>query len=279
MGIPGRLLVIAALAVGLLSGRFHPSLEAFAQECCVVCSKGQACGDACISKKKQCHKPPGCACNPDSSDLWRMPDILPAASLQQSSMAPKAAAVDGDTIRIGEEVIRLEGIDAPEMKQVCRNSAGKDYRCGREAKAALEKLLSSNMDCKESARDRYGRLLAYCTANGIDINRELVRQGWAFAFMKYSARYAADEAEARKAKRGIWAGTAEAPWDWRAAQIAGSAPKGECVIKGNISGGKKIYFMPFHTLYKNVKVDEGKGERWFCTEDEALAAGWRRALR
>jgi endonuclease YncB( thermonuclease family) len=200
-------------------------------------------------------------------------------SLSQDSPSQKAAAVDGDTIRIGSMAIRLEGIDAPEIKQICNDQTGKGYSCGRSAKAALSRLLSHDLICKRSGEDRYGRTLAYCTSGGIDLNREMVRQGWAFAFVKYSDRYVAEETDARLSKRGIWAGTAQAPWEWRASQIVEHAPPGQCVIKGNVSRDRKIYFMPFHQLYGKVRIDESKGERWFCTEDEALAAGWRRALR
>ena len=61
--------------------------------------------------------------------------------------------------------------------------------------------------------------------------------------------------------------------------MAENGPKGSCVIKGNIGHGKKTYYMPFHYAYSLVKIDEAKGERWFCTEDEAIAAGWQRSLR
>jgi len=188
-------------------------------------------------------------------------------------------AIDGDTIRIGEEVIRLEGIDAPEMKQVCQDKAGKDYRCGREAKVALSKLLDGGVTCEETGRDRYRRALAYCSVNGIDLSLAMVQSGWAMAFVKYSDRYVRDESAARTAKLGMWSGTAQAPWDWRAIQLAAFAPDGPCIIKGNISKGQKIYFLPFHQLYANVRVNEVAGEKWFCDESEALAAGWRRALR
>lgn len=71
----------------------------------------------------------------------------------------------------------------------------------------------------------------------------------------------------------------QAPWEWRAARLAENAPKGSCAIKGNISHGVKTYYRPFQNAYGLVKIEETKGERWFCTEDEAMAAGWQRALR
>ncbi len=74
-------------------------------------------------------------------------------------------------------------------------------------------------------------------------------------------------------------GTFDAPWEWRAALAAEAAP-GDCVVKGNISrSGERIYHMPFHQHYDQTKIDESAGERWFCSEVEALAGGWRRALR
>jgi hypothetical protein len=140
-------------------------------------------------------------------------------------------------------------------------------------------MLKPPVECEPAGTDRYGRTLAYCTSNGVEINERMVLLGWAWAFVKYSSRYVEQEAAAREAGIGLWEGEAQAPWDWRAAQLEANAPANECVIKGNISKGEKVYFMPFHTLYANVKIDPAKGERWFCTEDEAMAAGWRRALR
>ena len=133
--------------------------------------------------------------------------------------------------------------------------------------------------CEPSGRDRYGRTLAYCKAGAIDLNRQMVADGWAFAFVKYNVRYAEVEQTARLAKRGLWAGQAEKPWEWRAAQIAKYAPQGACVIKCNIAKEQRTYYLPFHQSYRLVKIDTGKGERWFCTQQEALTSGWQRALR
>jgi hypothetical protein len=105
----------------------------------------------------------------------------------------------------------------------------------------------------------------------------MVRQGLAWAFVKYSALYVAEEAAARQAKAGIWQGHATPAWEyrhreWMVAETA--APKG-CAIKGNVSGKGRIFHMPWSPWYERVTVDEGRGERWFCSEGEALAAGWR----
>jgi len=192
-------------------------------------------------------------------------------------VAGQATAVDGDTLHLGSESIRLEGIDAPELSQRCSDGQGKLYACGRQSKAVLTEFLKTGpIDCQESGKDRYGRLLAYCTAGSVDINATMVRQGWALAFVKYSTRYREVEAQAKAAKLGLWAGTFEAPWDYRAGAIAATptGPEG-CTIKGNLNRkGERIYFLPFHSLYSRVKIDTAKGERWFCSEDEAQKAGW-----
>lgn len=201
-------------------------------------------------------------------------------SLVSMPEAGRIRVIDGDTIEVGNETFRLEGIDAPEMKQTCVDSAGKEFPCGRRAKAILSGLITQPVSCRKSGEDKYGRSLGYCTASDVDLNREMVAQGWAMAFIKYNSRYVADERAARLAKLGLWSGGEfQPPWDWRASQIAALAPKGECVIKGNISHGFRVYYLPFHSIYSRVKVDEASGERWFCSEADAIAAGWYRAAR
>ena len=127
--------------------------------------------------------------------------------------------------------------------------------------------------------DAYERALAVCNIPGAEINGEMVRRGWALAFRRYSERYLPEEAEAKRAGAGLWSGSFEAPWDWRASIVETAAPGG-CSIKGNISrSGERIYHLPFHFHYEKTRIDEGAGERWFCSETEAQGAGWRRALR
>ena len=107
-----------------------------------------------------------------------------------------------------------------------------------------------------------------------------MRGGWALAFVKYSDRYAADQAEAEKAKVGPWAGSFMKPWDWRLAEATATLETRPCPIKGNINGnGERIYHLPFQHFDRRVKIDESRGQRWFCTEQDARETGWRRALR
>jgi endonuclease YncB( thermonuclease family) len=211
----------------------------------------------------------------DQGSLIARPLLL----LASASPKPLVRVIDGDTLEVDGTTFRLEGIDAPEMKQPCSDESGKTYACGRRAKEALSAMISDAVTCEMSGTDKYGRKLGYCRSGEIDLNRQMVARGWAFAFTRYNDRYVEDEQRAISARAGLWAGSAQAPWDWRAAQIAALAPKGDCVIKGNISKGQRTYYLPFHLMYARVKVDENAGERWFCTEQEAIDAGWRRAPR
>ena len=145
------------------------------------------------------------------SAAWLLASMISVSLAQSPPPAPDIRVVDGDTIRLHGEAIRLEGIDAPEMKQVCQDADDKDYRCGWSAREALAAMLKPPVICAPSGKDRYGRTLAYCMSGGLDVNRAMVQAGWAWAFVKYNDRYVADEAVAREAHRGVWAGTAQAP--------------------------------------------------------------------
>jgi endonuclease YncB( thermonuclease family) len=123
-----------------------------------------------------------------------------------------AEAIDGDSLRIAGQEIRLKGIDAPELAQICTVS-GRVEPCGRTARAALRRLLAGGLaTCVSAARDRYGRPLAVCRVRGIDIGAAMVRDGQAVAFGAYTR----EEAEAKARYAGIWAGEFERPRDWRA---------------------------------------------------------------
>lgn len=191
-----------------------------------------------------------------------------------------ARVIDGDTIVIDGEHVRLEGIDAPEAAQSCGRRSGGTWKCGNAASEALAALVARRqVTCESRGNDKYGRMLGVCLVDGVDINAKMVREGFAWAFVKYSRSYVQEEAEARTAKVGIWQGEAEPAWVFREKHWAGAeqvAPQG-CAIKGNVTEHGHIYHMPWSPWYGKVKVDAAKGERWFCSEAEALAAGWRPA--
>lgn len=212
------------------------------------------------------------ALQPSRAELHQAPEA--------SSLSGPARAVDGDTIEIGAERIRLEGIDAPELAQSCARADRTPWPCGKAARQALVALIAGrDVTCQSKGRDKYGRLLAICFAGGDDLNAAMVRTGNAWAFVKYSSSYTAEEQDARRRRAGVWQGESEAPWDfrhsgWRLAETR--APSG-CAIKGNVSHNGRIYHMPWSPWYDRVTIDESRGEQWFCSEADAQAAGWRPA--
>jgi endonuclease YncB( thermonuclease family) len=194
--------------------------------------------------------------------------------------------VDGDTIVLGATRVRLEGIDAPESTQACGRRFFGQWRCGEEATRHLVRLIGAQaVRCEDMGLDKYGRTLGRCFAGSVNLNAEMVRSGYAWAFVRYSRTYVAQETEARNARAGIWQGDAVPAWDYRARAWTAAetqAPNG-CTIKGNVTNAGRIYHMPWSPWYEKVRMDDEsrgapKGKRWFCSEDEALAAGWRPAL-
>jgi len=123
--------------------------------------------------------------------------------------------IDGDTIRIGEERIRFSGIDAPEINQTCI-SEGVEVFCGQISKSLLvDKTSLEQVKCISEGKDQYNRTLAECFVNGESLSRYLVRQGYAFAYRKYSKKFIKDEDYARVNSLGMWSMNFEFPWDYR----------------------------------------------------------------
>ncbi len=133
----------------------------------------------------------------------------------------KPAIIDGDTIEIAGQRIRLHGIDAPESKQTCLAN-GKRWHCGFEAEAALAFFIAKTwVTCLERDRDRYGRVVAICYAGGVggpDLGRWMVSQGWALAYRQYSTTYIPEEAQAQAGRKGLWRGEFVPPAAWRQGQ-------------------------------------------------------------
>lgn len=213
--------------------------------------------------------------------------VLPLAlssAFAAEPMVGRASVTDGDTVVIRDTRIRLHGIDAPESAQTCQDAAGKDYRCGQAAALALsDRIGASPITCDPRDTDRYGRTVAVCRKGDEDLNAWMVAQGHAIAYRRYATDYVAAETAAKAAKRGIWAGTFQEPGDYRKAKRSGgddptpaAVAAGGCAIKGNISAkGDKIYHMPGTRDYDRTRIKESDGERMFCNEAEAKAAGWR----
>jgi endonuclease YncB( thermonuclease family) len=230
--------------------------------------------------------------------------LLPALA-QAADITGNAKVREGDTVVIGTNRIRLGGIDAPSVDQLCLNSQGERWTCGVAARDELIKHADNkSWTCHAGQNsDRRGRLVARCEVDGEDIQKWMVRNGWALAYVRFSHDYDEDEKAAREAKAGMWQGAFIAPWDWRirnkkttilgatkppesaiaillASASGAIAPSPECTIKGNVNrAGECIYHKPTSRWYARIEMKITKGTRWFCSVEEAEAAGCRETKR
>lgn len=206
-------------------------------------------------------------------------------------VAGTATALDGDSLTAAGQPVRLAGIDAPEFDQTCTRE-GQAWACGQEAKAQLAALIvGRRVECTGLEHDAYARLLAACTAGYVALNQTLVASGWAVAYRAYSDAYVGEEVRAKAAKLGIWSSEFIPPADYRhgklpaaagaAARIRARTPTtprasqtaSGCVVKGNHSRrGEWIYHLPGMPYYAATRP-----EALFCSEEDAIRAGYRRA--
>ena len=218
--------------------------------------------------------------------------------ISAETLSGPAIAVDGDTLDMTGQRIRLLHIDAPESAQTCRR-ADADWSCGASASAGLAELVAgASVQCSSAKRDVYDRLLATCRAESFDVAELLLGHGLAIADHNAPEHYLMAEARAKGAKLGLWASEFQTPADWRKAnpRVANagartsesrsakprSAPASTnreyrnsfgCAIKGNRSRrGEWIYHLPGQEYYEVTRPEE-----LFCTEAAARAAGYRRA--
>ena len=235
-------------------------------------------------------------------------DCLAALLLPSLAQAADITGVpkirEGDTILIGTSRIRLGGIDAPSVDQLCLNNKGERWTCGVAARDELIKHTDNKTWTCHARTDRpprppdgalRGRRRGHPEMDG--------ESGWALSYARFSHDYDADEKAAREAKAGMWQGAFIAPWDWRVrnkktailgaakppenahaillASASGSvAPSPDCTIKGNVnSSGECIYHKPTSRWYAQIKMKISKGTRWFCSVEEAEAAGCRETRR
>lgn len=199
-----------------------------------------------------------------------------------------AAAIDGDTIQIGSVIVQLAGIDAPELGQLCADGA-RLWRCGLDAAAqqrARLTLRSGALSCTPQGRGggrsggRGGDLaVATCQVGTEDLAQTLLMQGYAVAMPDSPPAYKEAERSARRASLGIWRGDFVHPQAWRAGgRLPGEAAQEDCPVKGMVTdGGERLYLVPADQQAHRAAVpDPGRGERRFCSDEEARAAGWRR---
>ena len=141
--------------------------------------------------------------------------LYSSASFSKKIIEGKAKIIDGDTIHIDKNKIRLHGIDAPETNQTC-NKNNVVWNCGIESTLVLKKLISKkDIRCEIINIDRYKRYVAECYLDNININRYMVQLGWATAYRYYSTKFVKDEELAKKNKLGLWQGTFIEPYIFR----------------------------------------------------------------
>ena len=190
--------------------------------------------------------------------------------------------IDGDTLEVGGRTIRISGIDAPELGQLCRNN-NKVYRCGLEAALTLKRLISveGKIDCRAApGRPKEEKS---CQVGNRDVGEAMLRQGYAVALPSAPATYRSAEQGAKSSRLGLWRGDFMMPAAWRDGQrlpeIEGE-PRQACDIKGRITDkGVRHYLVPTDPGYEEIEIDRSRGERLFCSDDEAELAGWRRGRR
>ena len=212
--------------------------------------------------------------------------IATSATEQKNQQKPTEGflvtrVIDGDTIEIeGGQRVRYIGIDTPETVD-----PRKPVQCfGIEASSKNKELVSGKrvrLEKDVSETDKYGRLLRYVYVGDTFVNLELVKRGYAYAYsyppdIKYQNQFTDVQRLAKEQNVGLWG---SCPVSSSAPQpTTTNQPSSACTIKGNISSGGKIYHLPGCSSYDNTVINESQGEKWFCSEAEALAAGWRKAL-
>lgn len=210
-------------------------------------------------------------------------DIVGIGGASTRTLTGRAVATSGDSLRIAGTFIRLAGIEAPERNQDCRRPGNKRWRCGLSAAQALARLVRGRpVTCHITSNGTKGLVTkgpaqGTCYANGTDLAIPLISRGHVFAESSSQPAYSNLEGKARAASLGLWSGQSERPSAYRAKrweEARRAAPEG-CPIKGQLTAGGRVYVLPWARAYDRVKVRQTKGERWFCSEEEAQAAGWK----
>ena len=208
--------------------------------------------------------------------------LVPSLPGSATALSGRGDAMSGDLLRVDGQLVRLTGIETPEPKQICLKNNGRRWSCGVSAKSALDKLVrGKTISCATSGQDDAGHTLATCRTKDADIATELVRGGHVFSAQGVLNSYNVVEDEARTAKLGVWQGESVRPQEWRDRvweEAKRTAPEG-CPIKGYVRADDRTYAMPWSAGYDGGKIRTVKGDRWFCSEEEARAAGFKLGSR
>lgn len=225
-----------------------------------------------------------------------------AEAIKEFKGVPKI--IDGDTIQFGQTKLRLNGVDAPQVDQLCLDARGVRFNCGVQARERLKaRTARKTWTCVVMQKMDSGQQLGKCSVDGADIGEQMVRTGWALASSSGSPEYLGNETSAKAAGLGLWSGLFVAPIDWRqhnwhahilgngradqnvTSQLLSSAfdatpPSPDCAIKGNVNTqGVCIFHRPSGRWYKRITMEARRGDRWFCSAGEAVASGCRETRR
>ena len=211
--------------------------------------------------------------------------VFLATSLPVSAndVVGRALVIDGDTIELNGKQYRLSGIDAPEAAQTVKLPTGGEDFFGRGAALVLRSLLQDGeTKClPRGERDVRGASLAVCFSGDTDVGAELVERGMAWTLPEAPAAYKKLETVAREKRHGFWRDQWEQPWLFRRRMqvVADASAPDRCAFKGIVDQkDNRIYFAPWSPWYDNYKVEVQRGDKWLCSEAEAIAAGWKAPL-
>ena len=192
----------------------------------------------------------------------------------------KATVIDADTLQIGDRQVRLAGIDAPEAGQEHKLATGGTDYFGRAAALKLHALVTEDIircDVASLAGNR-GLTLATCFNGTVDLGADMLASGMAMTIKSSPPAYAEQEAQAKKQRKGFWHDdTIEPPWRFRERRVREAEPASPngCVFKARMDASDgRVLIAPWSPWYGRVQVDEKNGDRWFCSEAEAIAQGW-----
>ncbi|MFZ4808443.1 MAG: thermonuclease family protein [Hyphomicrobiaceae bacterium] len=214
------------------------------------------------------------------SGVPALPSVPKLSLLSAPEISGRAVAVSGDTLRLDGRLIGLAGIEAPDRGQSCTKGGNRRWRCGIAATEALaQRLKRQPVTCAPAGGEERGRQLARCRIGSEDLAGLLVREGHVFAAAGFFSSYASLETTARTQKAGLWAGDAERPQVWKSRLLddAKKRAPNQCPVKGVKAASGLRYVMPWEDDYVRVRVRVERGERWFCSEDEARTAGYKLA--
>ncbi len=218
----------------------------------------------------------------ERAETQRSAHLSPEPASPSDVITGRATVIKGDVLSVNGRVVKLAGIETPAPNQRCLTRTGRPWNCGWSARTALERIVRRrNVTCTPSGDTRDGQMIARCTADEADVAEALVRNGHVFAASGFFAAYGSVETEAQAAKVGLWQGEAKRPDEWRKDvwEDAKRASPDGCPIKGRVRATERVYSMPWSDGYGSSRIRTVRGDRWFCSEEEAQTAGFKSSDR